>query len=143
MKNRWIFFCVLVLLPLTGCGRRDTLPPAQAAYLKKEAALPVTCVEGKDCKEKWNRALVWVTAHTETRLKTVTPDLIQTHDVVYAEIKPSYKVPEFTVVRYEIGGGVYRFEFSTACDDEYGCGTPGYVFHAEFHDYVMGAGDSK
>jgi len=138
MKKAGAIILGFLLALLAGCGHRNQMPPEQEAYLKREAAQPVTCKQGKDCQEKWNRAVIWVTHNSEYKIKTVTPDLIETHDVVYAQIKPSYKVPEFTVVRYETGDGIYQFDFSSACDEEYGCGSPGFVYRAYFYEFVMG-----
>jgi hypothetical protein len=59
--RRTIAASILLFPLLISCAR---LTAEQQADLQQAASRPVTCTTGKDCEEKWSRAVHWVTQNS-------------------------------------------------------------------------------
>lgn len=133
-KERGVFYSCWLLRAI----RLVQYPLEQDAALRKQAATPVTCIPGKDCQEKWQRATEWVVTNSEYGMKKITPDVIQSGDAVFNEDKPVIREPQYTVVKYTNSAHQVVIDFKTVCDDHYLCSSLGYMYRANFVTFVMG-----
>jgi len=126
---------VLVLL-LAGCSRQMT-PEQQAAQaaLIENANQPVTCRAGKDCDEKWSRAVQWVKVHSAYKFQTMSDNLIQTYGPFDSDPRSA-----FSITKVAQGNDIYIIDFSANCDNWIGCIPPVINLKADFVNFVMGLG---
>jgi len=133
-----VLACLLLVGVVSSCSKQElTITPFEKAALEQQASRPVTCVAGDDCNEKWNRAIQWVNANSAQKIKTISDNIIQTHDVMPLEERVSY--PAFTIIKYADGKNRYVIEYSSACDEFIKCDTPSALeLKASFVYFVMG-----
>ncbi len=136
MQYAVMFLLATTVVSLAACTKAN-ISPAQEVAWKKTAAQPITCQEGSDCEEKWNRAIAWVNYFSEEGIRTVTPNLIRTNATVFGVLKKDqYKVTEYTIVRYKRDPHTYVIDFHSACE-RFSCGLPGYAYRAHFTNYLL------
>lgn len=124
------------MLTLAACSNDTRLIPFERAALEQQAKRPVTCKAGKDCEEKWNRAIQWVSQNSAKKIKTLSERMIQTYGVRLDKSRISY--PAFTIIKYSTGNGDYTVDYSSACDDVIDCRPSGLELKAAFVYFVMG-----
>jgi hypothetical protein len=104
----------IFLFPLlSSCAR---LTPEQQAALQQAANRPVTCTTGKDCEEKWSRAVHWVTQNSAYKIQAVSDNVIQTMGPL-----PDDPRPAFTVTKVFNGNDTYTLNLHGGCDNIWGC----------------------
>jgi len=119
------------LLCVAGCDMM--VAPWQLSDLRHKARQPVTCETGKDCDEKWARALQWVKRKSKLPIATQSGSLIKT--------APSANLnsdPAFTITKAAAGDTTYRIDFAADCDDGFGCTPPILKLKASFVEFVTG-----
>jgi len=157
MKYGMIILCSAAILSLVAC--KSAITPEQHAVLVKEAAQPITCKAGKDCDQKWNRAIGWLSLHSHTKIKTLTDTNIVTNLVVASadNTQPVLKTPEFKVVKTlqkaprkgkaqdkkkmgskKKAGGVYSIMMTSYCEKGFACDPSALELKASFSTFVMG-----
>ena len=124
------------LLLTSGCDLM--VPPWQLSDLKHAAKRPVTCDAGKDCTEKWARALQWVKKNSRYPIETKSNDLIKTEGS--SSLSP---FPAFTNTKVEDNNNIYTIRFEGYCDDSFGCSPPLLELKASFVNFVMGSPKSN
>jgi len=134
MKSVFAVLCSVAVLLLSGCAPK--ISPEQQAILQQTANRPVTCVAGKDCDEKWNRAIEWVNTNSQLKIKTISEHLIQTTGIRIDRGHTAY--PAFTIVKYAKGKNTYIIDYSSACDTITECKPSGLELRASFVYFIMG-----
>jgi len=124
----------IIVCLLSACG--PTMTPQQQVFLKELANRLVTCKKGDDCKEKWGRAVQWVSKHSGTGIREVNDNLITTN-MVSDGSRPPFKYPEFTVLRYA-KGKYLTIDFDSYCDHGFACNPTALQLRADFVTFVMG-----
>jgi hypothetical protein len=120
----------IFLFPLLiSCAR---LTPEQQAALQQAANRPVTCTTGKDCEEKWSRAVHWVTQNSAYKIQTVSDNVIQTMGPL-----PNDASPAFTVTKVFNGSDTYALVLHGGCDNIWGCVPDPLKLKASFANYIM------
>ncbi len=132
MKCRPIISAITLVLAACTPG----MSQQQVAFLHELADRPVTCEAGGDCDDKWNRAIEWVNAHSETGIRTINPNLIQTY-LIYTGDKTE-KYPEFSVVKYKKRDDVFTVTFTSYCDYGIPCNPSAIKRRADFVTFVLG-----
>ena len=120
----------IFLFPLLiSCAR---LTPEQQAALQQAANRPVTCTTGKDCEEKWSRAVHWVTQNSAYKIQTVSDNVIQTMGPLPDDARPA-----FTVTKVFNGNDTYALVLHGGCDNVWGCEPDPIKLKASFANYIM------
>lgn len=115
-----------LLLTLAGCAQSPPNP-----YLAASASRNVTCVQGPDCESKWSRALQWVLANSSWKIQIQTDQMIQTFG-------PGNRSPSsaFVITKTTNGNGAYNINFTSACDNIFGCFPSSLELKASFNNAV-------
>ena len=136
MRLQNYFSTVFITCLLFACAK--PVDDRQQQAMEQLASRSVTCHAGIDCETKWNRAIEWVTKHSERGIRTVNENLIQTYSVAVEHTKPVLRYPEFSVVRYKKSGNTYVFDFKCYCDNGFKCDPSGLKLRASFNTFIMG-----
>jgi hypothetical protein len=101
----------VLVLTLTACA--TPVDPAKRAYAQE--TIP-KCFSDRECELKWAAARKWVLDHSPFKMKTVTPDYLETYG-------PMPNDPSITmrVSKEPIKTGGYRIVVGVWCDNMFGC----------------------
>ncbi len=127
---------IAFLLLLAACA--PAMTGEQQVFLRELADRPVTCSSAQDCDDKWNRAVQWVSEHSDKKIRTVSDTLIATNMVYAGGQRPVLQSPEFTVVKYAQGKHRYVMDFDSYCNHGFDCNPSGLTLKASFVTFVMG-----
>ena len=124
-------FIITSFLLLTACAPQMT--PEQKTAMAVAANRPITCKAGKDCEEKWSRAVQWVKQNSTYKFQTLSDNLIQTYGPFDSDPRSA-----FSITKVAEGHNKYTIDFSAACDNWIGCIPSVIELKISFINYVMG-----
>jgi len=99
---------VFVFALSSGCTSFTPVTPEEAA-IQQDAARPVICRDGEDCRQKWARAVSWVSQVSTWKIQSQTDFLIETDGPGLASPRSA-----FTVNRKPFGNGQYKISIKSA-----------------------------
>jgi hypothetical protein len=123
----------LASFALAGCeatiSKRLQAPLAAASAVDS----PVTC---QPCTTEWQRAQLWLTAHSKWKVQTATDVVLSTYSPVDADV--SYG---FTVTKEPLASDRYRITVRMQCGNPLGCDPLAPDVRRSFYHYVRTGDD--
>ena len=104
---------ILGLCLLCGCVGMNQQLRSRLDAVKGE---PEPVCDVKTCPDKWTRAQIWLTRHSNRKIQIATDSVLQTYNVINGD--PVYN---YTIVKEPVGDGNCRISANLTCGNFIGC----------------------
>lgn len=111
MKKSAVLICMALL---AGCLTKEEIAQKQTVY---KNTIP-KCYSAEECNTKWAAARTWLINNSKWKIKTYTPDYMDTHySGDYAETRPQIMVVKKLLPQ----GEGYSIQMTASCSNTFGC----------------------